>query len=273
MAGEYGYPVSLRTPQVSDKDTAETFAESDVTVTHSQTETAAESVELGTAAGSSTHNTSPDYGTSTSGWWGLLVEPNRDATGITFDVTNAMSYDISKVAIKDHSTGNTLDSVSAVSGDTGVTLSADMSSGSRYRFVCNGGVERQSNVGTPLSYTDFDVVAGWGDGVQDDHSYWLTNLSMTLVAKSGSAYVEWPYPNDIYRWDAATFQKTVDNESVDIYIEEDGGSGWTEIAGPITRGQDISADPSSKCRFRVDLSRASTANNPRLDSVYRRWVV
>lgn len=93
------------------------------------------------------------------------------------------------------------------------------------------------------------------------------------IATSGSAWVEWPSPTNIYRWDAATFQNSTDSETVDVYIEENDGSGWTEIAGPISRGQEITADPANECRFRVDISRASTANNPTLDAIYRRWVL
>jgi hypothetical protein len=92
---------------------------------------------------------------------------------------------------------------------------------------------------------------------------------------SGTTYVEWPEPADVYRWDAATFQRTEDGETVSVYIEEstDGGDTWTEIAGPISRGQDITADPASEVRFRVELSRSDTANSPSLDAIYRRWVV
>lgn len=104
--------------------------------------------------------------------------------------------------------------------------------------------------------------------------YWgldITTSNMGTV----SAYVEWPQPTDIFRWDAATFNATTEGETVDVYIEEstDGGSTWTEISGPISRGQPINAEPDSEVRLRADFQRDDDSNNPRLNSVYRRWVV
>lgn len=105
--------------------------------------------------------------------------------------------------------------------------------------------------------------------------YWDDVAEYSGDETSGSVYVEWPTPTDIYAWDRASFTRTLDSESVDVYVEEssDGGSTWTEIAGPIERGDKIPADPSNEARFRVDFSRASTANNPTLDSIARRWVI
>lgn len=101
------------------------------------------------------------------------------------------------------------------------------------------------------------------------------DLSTNGPATSSTIYVTWPQPTDIYRWDAATFQTSPDGETVEVYVEEstDGGSTWTEIQGPIERGDQIGADPGSRVRFRVELSRNDTANNPTLDAIYRRWVV
>jgi hypothetical protein len=76
----------------------------------------------------------------------------------------------------------------------------------------------------------------------------------------------------VYAWDTAVFQRTLDGATVDIYVEEAQGSpGWTEIAGPIKRGDAIPADPANNIRFRIDYSRPSTSDVPRLDAVYRRF--
>lgn len=90
---------------------------------------------------------------------------------------------------------------------------------------------------------------------------------------SGQTFVEWSQPNDVYRWDAATFQRTLDSETVQVDIQEDDGTGWTTIATDISRGQEITADPTSQVRYKVSLSRSNSNNNPTLDAIARRWVI
>jgi hypothetical protein len=77
----------------------------------------------------------------------------------------------------------------------------------------------------------------------------------------------------VFRWDAATYQQTLDSETVQVDVQEDDGSGWTTIATDVSRGQDITADPESRVRFKVTLERSDTSNNPTLDAIARRWVI
>lgn len=123
---------------------------------------------------------------------------------------------------------------------------------------------------------EYDIVVTLDDEYSNgDPATTTGELSTNGPATLTNAFIGWPQPDDIYRWDAATFQATLDNESVDVYVEEstDGGSTWTEIDGPINRGDMITAAANSEVRFRVELARADTANNPTLDSIYRRYVV
>jgi len=101
---------------------------------------------------------------------------------------------------------------------------------------------------------------------------YVDNVDVSEQTTSGTAYVEWPMPADVFGWDVATFTRTLDAETVDVYVEEAQGSpGWTEIAGPIARGDSLPADPANNIRFRVELSRSTTSNHPTLDSLARRW--
>jgi len=142
---------------------------------------------------------------------------------------------------------------------------------------------RDSEASYPYSSSDVDITAGCFDilsGNPDSDTTigaTYTVKSVTAVEKkpSGTATIGWAKPADVYRWDAATFQAARDGETVEVYVEEstDGGSTWTEIQGPIGRGDQIEADPRSRVRFRVELARSDTSNNPTLDAIYRRWVV
>lgn len=111
--------------------------------------------------------------------------------------------------------------------------------------------------------------------VDDSSASGGAEVTTEAVAKSrnGSVTVEWPTPEDVYRWDAGTYSASSDGETVAVYVEENDGSGWTQIAGPIDRGQTITAAPSSQMRYRIELSRSDERNNPTLDAIYRRWVV
>lgn len=101
------------------------------------------------------------------------------------------------------------------------------------------------------------------------------SIAVEAPAFSGQATIEWTYPNDVIEWDVAAFQTSPDGETVEVYIQEstDGGSTWTEIQGPIIRGQKIQAGPESRVRYRVELSRSDLSNNPTFDAAYRRWIV
>jgi len=101
--------------------------------------------------------------------------------------------------------------------------------------------------------------------------YDMTSTANGFENMSGSIYVEWPKPVNVREWGAVTFRKTLAGETVEVYVEENDGSGWTEIQGPISQGEVIKASPSSDVRLRGDLSRNSTSNEPSLDALYRQW--
>lgn len=91
---------------------------------------------------------------------------------------------------------------------------------------------------------------------------------------SGTAYVEWARPNDLYRWDSVLYLATEQGDgSVDVYIEADDGSGFSEVAGPVDRGSQIDVKPGHDVRFRVEFSKTTTSDRALLDSIYRRYIV
>jgi hypothetical protein len=105
----------------------------------------------------------------------------------------------------------------------------------------------------------------------------MYNMSLDAVYSSATVYVEWGAPSDIDSWDLATFQRTLNNESVDIYVAEssDGGSTWSRINGgnPIGQNFDISTiDPANEVRIECELSRSNTSNDPTFDYAATRYV-
>jgi hypothetical protein len=257
-------------------DSAETFAESDVTVSTTDAAVASESVGIRenygydlTAGGNLQTNINEA---------GAIIVPSvplKTITGKSF--SQNQTFDSARLV--DDSDGSVLDeSTNNVSGGESVTLDASGAVvGDRYRFILY-----DSN-GQDVDYTDtspgnlptgpevaFDIVDGWGDQTRTRPWGWDT-IDVEAGIPSGTAYVEWPTPNDVYAWDTATFQRTVDSETVDVYVEEAQGSpGWTEVAGPISRGDAIPADPANNVRYRIEFSRSDISNNPTLDAIYRR---
>jgi hypothetical protein len=267
------------------EDIAETFAESDVTVTQTDTEIASESVSL--ESGVSGFVDVPDPGTTATrnGARGLKINPNAELDTLDVTITSAASG-VTRVGVAD-ANGNILHSTtSGVSAGSTTTLdlsSNPLQSGTTYYI---GGDAEGNNftsayVSTssyPFTSNAADVTAA-GSAVFSSPSDDTTNVFLFSQidatqpdATSGSVTVEWGYPADVYEWGAAYFDAVLDGETVDVYAEEYDGSTWNEIAGPLSSGDDLPADPSRNVRFRVDFSRASTSNNPRLKEIARREV-
>ncbi len=99
---------------------------------------------------------------------------------------------------------------------------------------------------------------------------------LSSPALSGTAIIEWnSHPADIKAWDLVTYQITPDGETVTVDIQEsaDGGSTWVDAFTNIDQNFDISTiDPTHLVRFKVNLSRVDTANNPTVDYLARRFV-
>jgi hypothetical protein len=265
-------------PKAADKDRAETFEEPDVTVSSSAARVSSGSVEIGSTGPSRPQdNNSFDssYGE------GLTINPNTDISKIDVTISSGVG-EVSEVFITDTSE-NILDSVSGTFGPGDVVrLNAPLSQGTDYWVgAWDGGdtyQEGQYNSTVATAGDDLDIVAGARRIHPDDGSDGYTStgegfniVSVQTPALSATATVEWPHPIDLYGWDTALYQKTDDGETIEIYIEENQADGWTEVAGPISRGDAIPADRANNVRYRIELSRSTTDANPTLDAIYRRY--
>lgn len=267
-------------------DAAETFAESDVLTGHNKTISISESVELASAPTGSAVSFDPNL--RNYNHCGFQIEPVEPIAGfeVTLSPDSAInSNDVLEVRTEegDGSTGSLLKSkdISGKSpGDT-VQIYYDTTSDneSRYRLLHydpSNNFQIAYGSGDPTKSTpEFDVISGIRSNQHHESGdvYAFDKVEAIQPAKNGTVSIEWPYPPDVYDWDVAKFQATKDGETVDVYVEEFDGSSWVEIAGPISRGDDLPADPGRNVRYRVDLSRADTANNPTLDAIYRRYTV
>ncbi|WP_058365230.1 hypothetical protein [Haloparvum sedimenti] len=225
-------------------DEAETFGESDVSVSLTGTQIAGESVGL--------LSQTADF----------AVNIERDSVGTASDT---ISPDVSEVEVLEVEESLYVNDCSGegrlyVDGNLTDTATSDGDTVSTSQDVSD-----QSSINLTLEV----------EMTSSDSTYSSINLngsSAQLFAKNGSVTIEWPAPPDVYRWDAASFQISEDGETVGVFIEENDGTGWTEIAGPISPGDQIAAHPNSQVRFRVELSRTDRSNNPALDAIYRRYI-
>jgi hypothetical protein len=257
-------------------DSAETFSETDLELSTTGTVINSESVSLQTFSGSESY-ARMNAGTGSISWMGLTVEFNKTGpatvtinVGSTTDNTEMTGARIVRESdgeiIQEHNT-------SVSPGGSFTFDPIDVEAGERYDFEGENSGYNSYDTDPSASNNVFDVIEC--SNFYGDTLVYLDGISADVKSNSGNITTEWPYPDNVYSWDAATFQSTSDGETVEVYVEEstDGGSTWTEIQGPISRNDEIQADPGSRVRFRVELSRSDTSNNPTLDAIYRRWEV
>jgi hypothetical protein len=265
---------------VADKDRAETFDESGVTISGTDVVAFQESLQIGNS-GSTADRPADDGSSSTNATRGIDFTPQTDLQGVSVTIS-ANCQGITRIRLSTADSSPTEFDVVTGAFDAGdvVDLEADLNSSTKYSVVVDAEgssytLGEYGSASPPYTSTDVNINEGriYGSGTNGSTLWAITDVTAVKTATSpGTAYIEWPDPPDVYAWDTAMFQRSLDSETVDVYIEEAQGSpGWTEVAGPISRGADIPADPANNVRFRVEISRASSSNNPTLDAVYRRW--
>lgn len=257
-------------------DEAETFTESDVTITHNKTEVSNGHIELGNKPTGNLTTRPADNNTSTpTEYWGFVINPNKALEGLEFEKSANVSG-ADHVKLMDINE-NLLDTTTLTSGRGQVY--ADMSSGTEYILLLgNNGSSytagREDTGGYPYTGTDLDLTSGYiDDGTGSKYSsseFNFQNIEGIVATTSGDATIDWAGPSDIASWDLATFQRTVDGETVTIDVVDSAG---TVLFSDIPQNFDISTVAvSTDVRLVVNLSRASTANNPSLDYAARRWM-
>jgi len=258
-------------------DEAETFAESDVTLTTgSGIEVASEGIELRDGAGSQIDNsglTQSDF--TRNGEMGFVVTPNVRLSGFTI-TTSTSNSTLSTAYLRKDSDGTLLASTSVSPGDT-VTLSAELAPGTKYWVTVdndgNGFQPGKDGIGPAQSTQDFDSPKSVFEGATESYSYRsISNIRAEVAVLSDSATVEWPIPDDLKGWDIAPLNTVENGGTVEVYtVNANTGS---EIAGPLDDPGDISAAArSTNVALRVDLSRPSKSENPQVEALYRRYKV
>jgi len=279
----------VATSPITEQDGTDTFDGSNgETVTSTGAEVKSDSVVLDLATGT-TATADPDDSTTTKiNSRGLEITPNTDISGV--DVTlssNQGTVDTVFLGQADSLIDEITGSFS--SGDT-VRLNGSLSSGTSYVVgVFNSGssytVGEDSSPSFPYTSGDIDITSGAVNNHPDDSTSGQASastrrsfISVSAVTQptSATAYVEWPQPDDVFAWGKAAYTVAEDGETATVDVQTNDGSGWTTIATDINRGTDLSALGASagdKVRFKVNLSRETTSNNPRLESIYRRYEV
>lgn len=274
-------------------DEAETFNESDVTVTSDKVKTSNDKLELGQFTDIldiNVSNSSGDY--SVGYYFGAVMEteividnPPQNITQIELDIRSEGNGDVDIYIDEGGSNGSattgTLVKSDWTTGTNPVSISTYTPSSNTITIglypasgwdTSSGSIDvTQIGYGTAsgISATTYE-----GGSIYEEHDG--ANIVLTsaqIDALTASPTVSFPYPASITDWDKAAFSSTLDGGSVDVFIEEDDGSGFTEIAGPISSNDPIPAAAGSDVRFRVDISRSDTQSAPSLDALYRQWEV
>lgn len=270
---------------VSEKDVAETFQEDNVWFDAYDKAAPSPNNDIRLVGGSTgAQSRVPDDGggSASTDYAGWVINPDEAISGLE-GTLHSGCFDISRALIKRRSDGVIMAEKTGdwTGGDT-ISLSADLSAATDYDFAVGNGAGsdhgRVAPNSTPKASFHFSAPTGvFGGGSTYNTAYnWrrVKTLGSGLSKSStGSIYVRWSGHFDVFDWDLATFQRTLDGETADVFLEENDGTGWVEIAGPISRGQSITAAPESDVRFRVDFDRVDTVNEPRVDSLYRRRIV
>lgn len=254
-------------------DTASTFGEADVTVTHSKTQVANGAIELA----ESVSRTQDDSTVVISSKVGLEFEPHVDLSAITATISSRTN-DESTVYILD-SSGTQLASEPSPGAGNSVRLTASLSAGNKYYILVDNSGDSytaggQTSVSFPYTSSVVDITAGAsGTSAVADAAYAISKLAFDVT--SGAATVTFPRPSSVRQWRTATFQDDPDGETVEVYVEtsSDGGSTWSDWqSAPIGPGTDLSAiSRDNRVRYRVELSRDSSSNRPRVTVLSRQW--
>lgn len=220
-------------------DRVETFAEPDVTVSHTQTQVVGESVIFDSADD-----------VRATGTYQYMENEEK-----TYNYTFSQSSPDYLVVNKTLGNGPGVKSVSV----DGVEQTAN-----------GDGEYNLSGMTAPIDVTVVTknyAPADFRDGAFD--------IIYTYGETTGTTFIEIADPEDIFAWDRVLYNADPDGGTIEVDIEEssDGGSNWTKIATNVSRGEDITATPENLVRLAINMDRADTVAKPTVDAVYRRFTV
>jgi len=239
-------------------DRAETFAESEVTLTQEYTTVNAGAVEFAAAKDDQLFF-DDEYtyiSTTSSVTWETVETFSFDLSGvesmkIEMDAEEGYYTANGEIRIRNTTEGTTVfEQTSLSESTTTYTTTVDASGRSGTRTYEVQMSKDSTNSDTAVAYRR------------------LVFLDKT-VPVSGSTVVEWPVPADVAGWDIIPYEATENGGTVEVYAVDP--SDGTRLAGPLDDPGDISSlSRSTNVAVEVVLERPSTAENPRLEAVYRR---
>lgn len=269
-------------------DAAQSFAESGLTITQTNTWVVSGSVILPTV-NESTATRGADDSTVADVFdkRGVRFTPSADTDSIEVTLSANVGGGSQGDTYLEETDGTVIDSVGGNNPGSTYTLNGALTAGTTYQIrVGNnaGSVTHgyDSTPSFPYTSTNVDIDSGVDQNSSSTSSRAYNVASVTIPQNkptSGNVILEWDSPVDIYEWDVATFTSTPDGETVDVFVarSDDGGSTWNRANGgaPISRNYSLADDSaisaSDEIRIEAEISRANTSNSPALDSVYRSW--
>lgn len=263
-------------PPVQVTEETITFNENDVTVSYESTRPDSGSIELGGYPIDLSDG--GDYTDYTE--LGSVVNPNTDLEGIevtSWSDTKEWGGTDGHIMVERVSDGTILADKSIGESPIGsktFTVKQPLSAGTDYAVYLrndNGDWGDSSYTSdSTVSGRDIDITTGWRNGSATGEPATWTEITPITNPTSGSATITWPSPSRIKSWDLATFQRSVDGETVTIDIL-DGSS--NVLYSDVSPNFDISTvSISENVQIRVNLERADISNNPTLDYAARRYV-
>jgi hypothetical protein len=227
-----GNTVTSLSDPVRVTEEASTFVESDVTVTFNNTT----NIGVGSTASRPADDTT-ESGTNPTG---IQIEPQKDIRGVRF-TASGNTQGATRAQIKRHSDGSVVASqtgLNLTAGDTVEFPNTSLSSGVRYQVVVDAegssydiGYEQFTFDDFPFTSTDVYITNGIdASGSIKERTYNIVSVSsLTSLNKielsnsntSGDALISFDsgVPADIDSWDLATFQRTLDGETVTVDVE------------------------------------------------------
>ena len=261
-------------------DTAATFTEGDVTVSRSGTVVSDGAIALPPTLTATRPEDNVTIATTVR--HGIQIRPNVDLAAVSVTISRNTSG--SRVYLTDDSGNELTSDVSPGSGND-VTLTYSLDAGTTYFLIVDG-----EGDGYDMGYYD-SASFPYESGVVDITSGVMISKGMivkewnsanSIVEVTGepsgssataTATVEWSQPASVSRWETAAFQTDEDGETVEVYVETNDGSGWSDWRSqPIAPGTDLSSiPPDHRIRFRVELTTTDEANGPRVTLLSRQW--
>ncbi|MFT4947085.1 MAG: hypothetical protein ACI8TL_001325, partial [Natronomonas sp.] len=189
--------------------------------------------------------------------------------------------------------GNVLASTSSQGSGNSVILNHSVSAGQGYYVTADAGGGTytrgkysgppDSDPDYPFTSTEVDITGGvdyeYGDYYVGPGRTAYNISAVSTTTNSGTATIEFENPTPVGQWTTAAYRAEPDGETVDVFVEMNGGNGWSTwdpdgdgAPEPIAPGTELSAiPPDNRVRFRVKLSRSEISNEPRLTRLSRQW--